>query len=305
MTPQLHFCMLGLIVVIGVDGAAIEVTSRTQRAILALLLIHRNEVLSADRIIEEIWGDDESRPRPKSLQFHISKLRDALDPTRTSGHGGVIRTHPAGYVLEVADEQVDVANFERLVNDAGRSETVDLSEQRATLDDGLSLWRGRVLDDVPELRSAQAEAERLGELWLEAMERRIDLDLALGRHAGLVAEIEVLVQQHPLRERLWGQLVVSLYRCGRQAEALRAFQQARDQLVEELGIEPSAALRDLEVRVLQQDPSLDFVSEEAAAYPNNIPASISGFVGREQEISALKRLVAEHRLIHTSVVYSL
>ena len=275
----------------------IEVTSRTQRAILALLLIHRNEVLSADRMIEEIWGDDGSRPRPKSLQFHISKLRDALDPTRTSGSGGVIRTHPAGYVLDVADEQVDVANFERLVNDAGRSETVDLSEQRATLDDGLSLWRGRVLDDVPELRSARAEAERLGELWLEAMERRIDLDLALGRHAGLVAEIEVLVQQHPLRERLWGQLVVSLYRCGRQAEALRAFQQARDQLVEELGIEPSAALRDLEVRVLQQDPSLDFASEEPAAYPNNIPASISGFVGREQELSALKRLIAEHRLV--------
>ena len=214
--------------VVGVDGETIEVTSRTQRAVLALLLIHRNEVLSADRIIEEIWGDDGSRPRPKSLQFHISKLRDTLDPTRASGDGGVIRTHPAGYVLDVADEQIDVANFERLIKQVGRSETVDLGEQRATLDDALSLWRGRVLDDVSELRSAQAEAERLGELWLGAMERRIDLDLALGRHAGLVAEIEVLVRQHPLRERLWGQLVLSLYRCGRQAEALRSFQQARD-----------------------------------------------------------------------------
>jgi predicted ATPase/DNA-binding SARP family transcriptional activator len=297
MTPQLHFCMLGPIKVVGIDGETIEVSSPTQRAILALLLINRNEVLSADRMIEEIWGDDESRPLPKSLQFHISKLRDALDPTRTSGTGGVIKTHPAGYVLDVADEQVDAANFERLVNEAGRSETIDLGEHRATLDDGLSLWRGRVLDDVPELRSAQAEAERLGELWLDAMERRIDLDLALGRHAGLVAEIEVLVHQHPLRERLWGQLVLSLYRCGRQAEALRAFRQARDQLVDELGIEPSAALRDLEARVLRQDPSLDFADEEPAAQSNNIPASISSFVGRVQELSSLKRLIAEHRLV--------
>jgi predicted ATPase/DNA-binding SARP family transcriptional activator len=297
MTSQLQFCILGPVKVVGADGETIAVTSPTQRAILALLLIHRNEVLSADRMIEEIWGDDESRPRPKSLQFHISKLRDALDPARTSGKDGVIKTHPAGYVLDVADDQVDAADFERLVKAAEGTETGDLSEQRAILDDGLSLWRGRVLDGVPELQSARAEAERLGELWLHTMERRIDLDLALGRHDGLVAEIEVLVQQYPLRESLWGQLVLALYRCDRQAEALRAFQQAREQLIQELGIEPSSALRDLETRVLRQDPSLDFTNEEPEAYPNNIPVSISSFVGRESELSSLKRLIAEHRLV--------
>lgn len=224
----MQFRMLGPLEIVSDGAQARQLNSPTQRALLAVLLIHRNQILSPDQIIHEIWGDDETRPAPRSLQFHMSKLRDALDPNRPRRFAGQIQTRQSGYVLEVAEGQVDAAVFERLVNDVGRKAMQDPAQRRASLEHALSMWRGRVLEGVPELGVTLIEARRLTELWLVAVEERIDADLALGRHAALVPELEVLTEQHPLRERLRGQLMLSLYRSDRQAESLRVFQTTRE-----------------------------------------------------------------------------
>ncbi|MGI9624963.1 MAG: BTAD domain-containing putative transcriptional regulator [Acidimicrobiales bacterium] len=293
----MQFQILGPLEVVGDDGEFRRLSSPTQRALLAVLLIHRNQVLSADQIVTEIWGDDEDRPEPKSLQFHISKLRDGLDPDRGRGSdGGVIRTRGSGYVLEASDDQVDSAAFENLIDDARAVDSAKPRERREMLGSALAMWRGRVFEGVPEVASAGVETRRLGELWLVAVEDRIDTDLALGRHATLVPELEALIQQHPLRERLHGQLMLALFRSDRQAESLRAFQTARGTLTDELGIEPSKALYELEAQILRQDPALDHVSAPPAPR-GNIPARLSSFVGREEEMATLKQLVLQNRLV--------
>ena len=221
------------------------------RALLAVLLLHANETVPADRVIDEVWGEDSPEDAAAALRVNVSRLRKALPQD-------VLTTRSPGYVLRVEPDALDLDRFERLV-DEGRSLLVrglpaDASER---LRDALSLWRGPALVDFAYEGFAQAAIARLEEIRLAAIALRIDADLALGRHDELVGELEELVAEHPLRERLRGYLMTALYRSGRQAEALDAYQDARRALIEGLGIDPSMALRELERAILRHDPELD------------------------------------------------
>jgi DNA-binding SARP family transcriptional activator len=244
-----------------------------QRSLLAILLLHANEVVSTERLIDELWGHAPPVTVAKSIQTYVSRLRRQL------GDGRLLTRAP-GYLLRVAPDELDVARFERLVADAGDS---DPARAAVTLREALALWRGPALADLASERFAQPAIERLEELRMGAVERRIDADLAGGRHAELIGELAALVREHPLRERLHAQLMLALYRCGRQAEALEAFRSARNVFVGEVGIEPSHRLRQLHQAILEQAPSLDPAAVEDA------PPETSGkvFVGRRHELAAL------------------
>lgn len=224
-------------------------TGIRQRALLALLLLHVNEVVSSDRLLEELWGEEQPESGIAALQVRVSQLRKALGRV-----GERLETRLSGYLLRVEPGEFDLHRFCRLVEHAAGAEPRSAAE---TLREALALWRGPGLADLAYEPFAQAAVGRLEELRLAALERRIDADLALGRHADLVAELEALVAEEPLRERFRGQLLLALYRCGRQADALEAYQAMRRALVEELGLEPSPALRELQQAVLRQDPALE------------------------------------------------
>jgi DNA-binding SARP family transcriptional activator/ABC-type branched-subunit amino acid transport system substrate-binding protein/streptogramin lyase len=240
-------------------GRVLPLGGAKQRAVLAILLLHANEVVSSDRLIDELWGGLPPETAPTSLHGYVSQLRKRLEPTRAAGEESrFLVTRPPGYLLRVDPEQLDLHRFEQLAARARR----DLVEGKpdsasATLREALDLWRGPPLADLAVEPFAQAEVARLDELRLAALEERFDADLALGRHHELVPEIEGLIRRHPLRERLRGQLILALYRAGRQADALEAHQQTRRVLVEQLGIEPGQALQRLERRILLQDSSLE------------------------------------------------
>ncbi len=232
-----------------------------QRTVLALLLLRAGEVVSSDRLIDELWGE---RPPPSALdtlQVYVSRLRKVLPE-------GTVVTEGRGYRLAVAGEQIDAGRFERLAGE-GRAALAEGDPERSArlLREALDLWRGPALADFAYEPFAQGEIARLEELRVLALEERLEADLASGRAAELVGELEALVGAHPLRERLRGQLMRALYRSGRQAEALRAYQDARRTLGDELGIEPSPALRDLERAVLAQDPALDAAPLATAGLP--------------------------------------
>jgi DNA-binding SARP family transcriptional activator len=235
------------------DGErALSLGGPKQRTVLALLVLGVGEVLSTDRLIDEIWGERPPVKAAKALQMYVSRLRKQLPP-------GILLTEGRGYRLALSGEEIDARRFERLFEE-GRSARTQGDAERAAglLQQALELWRGPALADFAYESFAQGEIARLGELRVAAVEERIEADLARGRHSELVGEIEALVAAHPLRERLRGQLMLALYRAERQAEALQAYQDARRALVEELGIEPSPALRELEGRVLGQDPALAY-----------------------------------------------
>ena len=222
-----------------------------QRALLALLILQANKVAARERLIDDLWGERAPETATTALQGYVSALRKTVGPDR-------IITHAPGYLLRVDPEAVDLGRFERLTREGRAALAAGNAEHASkTLTEALALWRGPALADVNSAPFAYAEALRLEELRLAALEERLDADLALGRHADVVTELEALVTQHPLRERLRGQLMLALYRCGRQAEALQAYQVARRLLVGELGIEPGSALRALEQGILSQDPALD------------------------------------------------
>ncbi|MDX6454793.1 MAG: hypothetical protein QOD48_900 [Gaiellaceae bacterium] len=227
------------------DGRQLPLAQGRQRALLALLLLHPNEVVSIERLIEDFWGEQAPPSAPKVIQGYVSQLRRAL-PTEA------IETHGSGYLLRVSD--TDVAEFERLLGGARTEEPADAAR---TLRAALALWRGRPLADVEYEGWAQGEISRLEELRLVAWEDRIAADLELGRHADVVAELESLVVAHPLRERLRSLLMLALYRGDRQVEALDVYRATRSALVDTLGVEPSKALQQLEQRILAQDPALD------------------------------------------------
>jgi DNA-binding SARP family transcriptional activator len=234
------------------DGVERPVAGDRQRALLAILLLHAREPLSSDRLIDELWGDDPPATGATALRVRVSQLRKAL-----LDEGELIAARAHGYVLGIAPDQLDLHRFERLVADgegALRGGDASLAAQR--LRDALELWRGPPLADFTYAAFAQPAIARLNELRLAAIELRIEADLALGRHAAVAAELETLVADHPLRERFWAQLMLALYRAGRQAEALAAYRGARARLVDEIGIEPGPELQDLERRILAQDPQL-------------------------------------------------
>lgn len=225
-----------------------------QRSLLAVLLLNVNELVSSDRLIDELWGDAPPPTAAKSIQVHVSKLRKQLGEGR-------LATRPPGYVLHVDPTELDLVLFERLV---GEARTSDPGAAAQTLRQALALWRGPALADLAYEPFAQTEIVRLEELRLSALELRIDADLAGGRHTELVGELEALVAEHPLRERLLCQLMLALYRSARQAEALDAYREARGNLSQELGLEPSEELKQLEQAILRHDPALDVLPEESA-----------------------------------------
>ncbi len=235
---------------------------RRQRAVLAILLLHRREVVSADRIADELWGERPPDTAIKTVQVYVSRLRKELGE-------GVLVTRGGGYALEVDADQVDADRFERLAAE-GR-EALDQGDPHGAaehLRGALELWRGPPLADFAYEPFAQNEVARLDELHLVVVENRVEADLALGRHAALVGELEALVAEHPTRERLRGQLMLALYRSGRQSEALESYQDARRTLDAELGLEPGPELRELEQEILNQDQAI-------AAPPRGGPAASS------------------------------
>lgn len=278
------------------DGDVVLSLPGAQRSLLALLLLRANEVVSSDRLVEELWGERSPESGRAALQVRVSQLRKALGAA-----GALLVTRPPGYVLALDPEQLDLFRFERLVADADGTPPEVASVK---LREALSLWRGPALADLAYEAGTQSAIRRLEELRLAAVERRIAADLALGHHADLIAELETLVAEHPLQEHLHAQRMLALYRCGRQADALAAYQDARRCLVDELGIEPAAELRELEQAILRQDPSLDASPAAGAAAPTpaperlgSLPASVSSFVGRDRELADLRGLLAGGRVL--------
>jgi DNA-binding SARP family transcriptional activator len=219
------------------DGGPVTLGTRRSRELLSLLLLRANEVVSSDRLIEDLWRGPAPDNARKALQVYVSRLRKTLVDD-------VLETRAPGYVLRVEEGEFDVWRFEHLAAQGRRALAAGDPARAATSSrHALALWRGPALADVMYEPFAQAEAARLEELRLCCVEARIDADLALGRHADLVGELEALIDQHGARERLRGQLMVALYRSGRQAEALNVYRQTRRRLLDELGLEPGPDLR--------------------------------------------------------------
>ena len=241
-------------------GRAVPLGGPRQRAVLAILLLEANRVVSMDRLAEDVWGSDPPEGWATTLQTYVFHLRRALDPDRLRGAaGGLLVTRGRGYMLRVDNEHLDAALFQDGFT-AGRAalEEGRYGEAAKTLRQALDLWRNPVLADLADYAFIRPEAARLEELRLAALEARIDADLALGWHDALTAKLEQLATGHPLRERLHGQLMLALYRCGRQAEALAAYRRVRDLLADELGIDPGEPLKRLHAAVLAHDRALDW-----------------------------------------------
>jgi DNA-binding SARP family transcriptional activator len=237
-------------------GRPVVVGAGKRRSLLALLLLHANEVVSTERLIDELWGERPPATVAKSLHVYVSQLRKELAQGNGAGEA-ILRTRGSGYVVEVGPDDVDTRRFERLLADGRRAaEADDPGRASDKLAQAIAMWRGPPLADFAYEPFAQREIARLEELRLVALECRIEADLELGRHGDLVGELEALVDEHPLRERLRGQLMLALYRCGRQAEALDVYRDGRSRLVNDLGLEPGPALRELEAKILEQSPEL-------------------------------------------------
>jgi eukaryotic-like serine/threonine-protein kinase len=262
----MEFRILGPLEVVE-NGRQLELGGAKQRALLAILLLHANEVVSSDRLIVALWEDDAPETGRKALQVYVSQLRKALGRER-------LQTKAPGYILRVEHDELDLNRFHECVR-AGK------------LDDALALWRGPALPEFTYQRFAQTEIARLEELRLACLEDRVEADLAMGRHATLVGELEALVAEHPLRERMRAQLMLALYRSGRQAEALEAYRDARRALTEELGIELSPELRELERAILRQDAALTLVASPEEQPDLDVAQPI--FVGREMEVEEISR----------------
>jgi DNA-binding SARP family transcriptional activator len=273
------------------DQGEVRLGGPKPRALLALLLLSPNEVVPADRLIDELWGGDSPEGGAGALRVNVARLRKVLPE-------GVLETRSPGYLVRVTADELDLHRFERLV-DEGRSLLARslAAEASQRLREALSLWRGRALADFAYDSFAQPAIARLEEIKLAAIELRVDADLALGRHAELVAELEGLVAQHPLRERLRGCLMTALYRSGRQADALDAYQSARRTLVDELGIEPSPGLQELERAILRQDPALGPGSATAspveAAAERSILVAITDAEAADALLAVAELLVRE------------
>ena len=262
------------------QGRAVPLGGSRERAVLALLLASANRVVSAERLAEDLWAGEPPDRAIHSLQVFVSRLRKAL---REAGGDGIIVTRPPGYLAQVPPESLDAARFEALVAESRRLAGEGVPEAAATtLREALALWRGPALADVADGPIARAEAARLEEARLAALEERVDAELACGRHAELTAELDALTRAHPLRERLWGQRMLALYRCGRQVEGLRAYRELRQLLAEDVGLEPGPALAALETAILQQSPQLEWRPvapaephvQAAAPPPTVVPAPI-------------------------------
>jgi predicted ATPase/DNA-binding SARP family transcriptional activator len=292
----LEFQILGPIEV-RADGRTVALGGARPRAVFAVLALHANQPVSAERLAVALWGEDVPPSAVKTVQVYIARLRKALDDP------DALVTTPAGYRLRVRPGELDAERFERQVTDgrnalaAGRAD-----DAAAELREALEIWRGPPLAECASAPFAPAEIARLEEQHLAAVEVRVDAELAAGRHAELIGELQQLTSQHPWRERLHGQLMLALYRSGRQADALEAYRQAREVLVEQLGIEPGAELRDLHEAILAHDPTLDTPPAtgsrstdeptgpralSGARGDSTLPAPPNRTIGRERELAAI------------------
>ncbi len=295
---SLRYRLLGPLTV---ESAAnpIALGSPRQRSVLAVLLVNANRPLSSDQLIEAVWGNHPPRSAQATLQAYISNLRRALEPDRPPrGPAAVLQSNGGGYQLTVEPEAVDALHFEELLDRATGLVGPAPARARVLLTEALGLWRGPALADFRYDDFAQPEIARLEDLRITAVEQRIAADLATGRSDGLIAELEALVAAHPLRERLWGHLMLALYRAGRQAESLRAYRRCEARLAEELGISPGESLRALELSVLSQDPALTPSAPPAA----DEPPGPRGLVGRVAERQALGDALARARSSRGTVV---
>jgi DNA-binding SARP family transcriptional activator len=267
------------------DGAVpLALGGRKPRALLARLALDANRTVAVERLIDDLWGDQVPESAAKMVQIYVSQLRKVLPQD-------VLITRPPGYAIELEPEAVDLTRF-RTLHREGRAalSAGDAGAAATRLRDALALWRGPALAEFSE-PFARVEGAHLEELRLVCLEERIEADLAEGLHSDVAAELEALVARHPLREPLHAQLILALYRAGRQAEALAAYERFRRGLDDELGIEPSATLRALQHRILNQHPSLELADAPAPANGSVAPARPSGgqFVGRADELGRLAR----------------
>jgi predicted ATPase/DNA-binding SARP family transcriptional activator len=292
-----HIALLGELEVHGDDGTELVVKGAKLRSLLAVLALHAGRSVPADQLVEAIWGEDPPAAVRNGLQGLVSKLRTALGST------GFVSMRGGGYALELPPEAIDVHRFDRLIA-AGRSAMdADPAAAIALFVEAEALWRGDALSEFAFDDFAATEITRLSELRLAAVEDRLDLELHLGRDRAAIPELESLVSAHPLRERPRGLLMVALYRDGRQADALRVFQDGRRILADELGLDPGPELRRLEAAILDHDVSLKRPAPTAADAERPpvgrpaLPAALTPLIGRETELRELTQLLGEHRFV--------
>ncbi len=280
--------MLGPLEVLDDHGRPLAVGGGRRRALLGLLLVRANELVTSERLMRELWGETPPPTAPKMVHNGVSALRRSL------GLDGRLETRGSAYRLRVEEGERDIDRFEALVAHGRARLARDPGAAEEALREALALWRGEPLADLAYESFAQPEIARLEEARLAAFEARVDASLALGRHAEAVAELEAAVAAEPLRERLHGQLMLALYRCGRQSDALAAYRRARTVLVGRIGVEPGPELRALQAAVLAQDPSLD--PAPAAALPPELDGGSPVLAGRESELAALRDLLGTSTL---------
>lgn len=287
---SMEFAILGSLEVADQDRR-IEVSRAKERLLLAVLVVHANEVVSVDRLVEVLWGAEPPVTAANTLQTYVSHLRRALEPERAPrAKNGILRTFRHGYGLTTAPEAVDAVRFERLARDGHDALISDPARAAEILRGALALWRGEPLAEFGFELFAQAEIVRLTELRAAVMEDRVEADLALGRHAALCGELSQAVLEQPLRERLWSQLIRALYCCGRQGEALDAFTRLRGQLAEQLGIDPSPELVRLQQAVFAQRPDLDWHPPQPQRSPEVVIPTVSP--APEQRLPAARAALA-------------
>jgi len=289
------FGLLGPLLVRDGERAVIGVRGGRLRVLLAALLVQTGSVVSADALAEVVWDGVPPDGAVTTLRSHVLRLRRALGPAA----GSRVLTRYPGYLIEASEQEVDLLRFGSLTREGGAA--VRAGQWRRAwemLTEGLGLWRGEPLADVPSEVLRREQLPGLQRLWLQAVEWRVDAGLHLGRHADLVAGLQSLTAAHPLRERFVGQLMLALVRCGRQAEALEAYQSAREVLVSELGTEPGTELRELHERILAADPALAVPEPTAlrsqrlaGVVPRELPGPVAGFAGRAGELAALTGLL--------------
>ncbi len=289
-----HVGLLGPFALSGRDGA-IEISGHRQRSLAAILALECGRTVSSDRLIEALWPDDDVDDPLNALQHHVSRLRAAVGRE-------IVMRHDDGYALDLTADHVDALYFERLMargNDELRNGAV--AEARSTLRQALDLWRGPALQGFEGDHWAIPEAQRLERLRLDGLEDRIEADMNAGLHREVVDELETLARQHPFRERLWGQLMLALYRSGRQSDALVAYQELRKLVAEEKGLDPGPELQRLEVAIISQAPSLEaggtLAGATRASVPGNLVSPLTRFIGRHELLQQIRRSIGEHRLV--------
>ncbi len=289
---ETEFLLLGPLAV-RTDGTLVSVPAAKHRAVLGALLLRANRVVTVDELAEVLWGEDLPSTARTGVQNYVMRLRQALGAI-----GSRITTQPGGYLIRVERGELDLDRFEGLLLDARtaarQASWTDAADRAAA---ALALWRGEPFADAGSDLLTTRESPRLAELQLQAMETRIDAELQLGRPGEVVGELRQLVAEHPLRERLHGLLMLALYRDGRQAEALAAYQQARNVLIDELGAEPGQDLQGLHQQILTGDPALSELTAEvragraAAPVPRELPGDVGAFTGRTAELAELDRIL--------------